>query len=242
MAQKSQPLATVVPVRQDLSLADPKDPRSIINLVPSAVKEALDHHLFEKEELFNTDERELYKYLRANNYQPSPTDNRLRLKFWMEYDRVQERGEGQMQMVNVLAGICSREFFYKTYIKNPQKMAWMLCPPAGYQIKTLEALEFGIDQLRDILDIPHIGSGGKVDVKLAELKAKIVGMLDTRVKGAIVQKSMNLNVNTSNDEVAKVATAETMVDLQRQLKDLERRNRQAQNLPLVEVMPAEKKK
>lgn len=224
---------------RELSITDAENSRSIVRLVPPAVSQLFQDHIFTHEEFFNLDEKELYKRLRDTNAQPSPTDNRLRLKFWMEYDRVQDRQESQINITNVVAGICSREFFYKNYLKNPYKCAWLLCPPAGYMVKAEEALEFSLEQLRDLLEQPHIGAGGKVDTKLGELKVKIFAMLDARVKGAVVQKNLNLNVSTSNDSVAKAAVASTTDDMRRQLKELERRNRVAANLPLDNEMRVE---
>jgi hypothetical protein len=112
-------------------------------------------------------------------------------------------------------------------------MAWLLTVPTGYIIKAEESLEFGLEQLRDILEVPHM-RGMVVDTKLGELKLKIVAMLDTRVKGAPITKTMNLHANVSTEAVQKIATASTEADLMRQLKELERMNRKAQNLPLTE--------
>lgn len=230
------PASNVPPVAQEISLLEESNERSVVNLVPPTVGKAIRDHVFEREELFNIDEKELYKILRNDSKSPSPTDNRLRLKFWDEYDRVQAHGCNSMNMSNVLSGICSREFFYHNYLQRVEKVAWLLCPPTGYMVKAEEALEFGIEQLRDLLEQPHV-LGGKVDTKLGELKAKIVMMLDTRVKGAVIQKTMNLNVNTSNQGVARAAAAGTAEDLMKQLKELDRKNRQAQNLPMAD--PAE---
>lgn len=216
--------------RTEISLADLKDPRSILNLVPQAVADAISEVLFEHPDLFEVDEHELYKKLGSHGRQPNPTDNRLRLKFWDEYDRVQASGAAKMNMVSVLSGICSREMFYKKYLKQPTKLAWLVCPPTGYMIKAEEALEFGIEQLRELLDFPNTYHG-KVDTKLGELKLKIVAMLDMRVKGAVIQKSMNLHASVSNQAVAKAAEAATEEDLMRQLEELEKKNRKAQNLP-----------
>lgn len=215
----------------EISIFEKDNARAVVNLVPSVVKDSIEQWAFERDELFGLDEKDLYTKLKADNKQPSPTDNRLRLKFWNEYDRVQAQDLKMMNMVNVLSGICSREMFYSHYLKSPQKVAWLLTPPAGYMVKAEEALEFGLEQLRDLLDQPHVVNG-KVDTKLGELKTKIVMMLDTRVKGAVIQKSMNLNLNTSNEKVMQAATAATAEDLMRQLKDLERKNRRAQNIPL----------
>lgn len=215
-----------------VSLLDKANTRSVVNIVPGRVRTAIEEAYFECEELFKMDERDLFKHLRSLEKTPSPTDNRLRLKFWVEYDRVQASGEAKMNMTAVLASVCHQEYFFGKYLGQPHKVAWLLCPPTGYMVKAEEALEFGLEQLRDILEQPHIVAG-KVDTKLGELKAKIVGMLDTRVKGAPIQKNLNLNVSTSNEAVAKAAAAETMETLDRRLKELQNRERASRNLPLA---------
>lgn len=207
------------------------DDRAVINLVPPAVGAALLEAGKARPDLFQRDERDLYKQLRGDNKQPTATDNRIRLRFWDEYDRAQ--GEvGKMNMSGVFAGVCTREYFYGRYLQNPEKVAWMACPPASYEVKMEEALAFGIEQLRDILDLPVVSPyNGKYDVKLGELKAKIVAMLDVRVKGATIQRvenrNMNLNISTSDAGVAKKAMMGTMADVEKRIKELEKRDRSA---------------
>lgn len=227
----SPPALATLPATE-ISVSDEQNPRSVVNLVPPSVSERLKQHVFEHPELFDKDEHTLHKYLRAQERTPSPLDNRLRLKWWMEYDRVQARGEAQMNMVNVLAGLCSRELFYGHYLKNPNKCAWLLCPPTGYMVKAEEALEFGLEQLRDILDLPHVNYG-KVDTKLADLKLKIVALLDTRVQGAIVQKNVNVNLGAQAKGIDNATAAATMEDIKKQLTELRRRDKQSRNLPLA---------
>jgi hypothetical protein len=206
------------------------DAQSVINLVPTQVAAALLDAAAKEPDLFGQEERELRKKLRSDKQEPNATDNRLRLKFWNEYDRVQSDG-GNMQMTNVYSGVCSKQFFYERYLTTPAKLAWLMTPPANYVAMAEEALHFGIEQLRDILEMPAFDAKGRPDIKLGELKAKIVAMLDQRVKGAVIQKNMNLNVTTNDPKVAKAVVGETMEDLQRRMKELEARERRALNLP-----------
>lgn len=198
-------------------------------MVPTAIATALEEHMFTNPEYFDLDERELWRKLRDDSKTPTPTDNRLRLKFWVEYDRAMAHG-GRFTIGNVLASLCTGEYFYKKYLSHPGKVAWLVTPPAGYLVKAEEALEFGLEQLRDLLDQPHV-SFGKVDTKLGELKAKIVMMLDARVKGAVVQRSMNMNINTSTNTVNKELTGASMEELEKRLKELDARERRARNVP-----------
>lgn len=207
-------------------------PQSLSALAPAALVHAIEKHRAASPDYFNKDEATLYKYLRSQEETPSPTDNRLRLKFWIEFERAQEHG-GKMSLASIVNGVCYADYFTRKFLEFPSKVAWLVCPPAGYALKTEEALEFGIEQLRDILSIPHLSTTGRFDDKLAGMKLKIVMMLDQRVKGALVQKTLALNVHTSNKDVARAVTAQNMEELQKQLKELERRNRAAKNLPLT---------
>lgn len=206
---------------------------SIKFFIPEVLGRALDDAMFLRPELFGLDETALWKKLKLVSSKPTPTDNRLRLKFWMEFDRCQVEGEKAMNMAAICAGICSRTYFYNDYVKFPEKMAWLLCPPAGYIAKTEEALEFGIEQLRDILDQDHVWSSGKLDHRLIGLKIRIVEMLDIRVKGAVVQKTMNMNVNAKalGPEIQELSEAE----LDKRLKELKRRELASRNMPAITV-------
>jgi hypothetical protein len=224
--------------QQAITLFDDNEPRSLVRLVSREVREAMINAATSNPEFFDKDERDLYKHLHFNNFQPSATDNRLRLKFWTEYDRVMATNALKMCMTSVVAGICSREYFYSVYLKRPSKLAWLLCPPTGYMVKAEEALEFGLEQLRDILEQPHtkkvmtkFGEQTVIDSKLGALKAHIVQMLDIRVKGAVPVRTLNLHANVSQDTITRTTTTATMEELEKQLKSLRDRERMSRNLP-----------
>ena len=210
----------------------------MVNIVPPVVSESLLESTQKREDLFCLDERTLFKMLRKEECTPTATDNRIRLAFWMEYDRAQAHNKS-MTMVAVFAGVCSADYFYRRYLKHPEKVAWMMCQPSSYQVIAEEALAFGLEQLREILSLSVVLPNGRADVKLGELQAKIVAMLDTRVKGTITQrletKNMSLNISTSDTAVAKAAMAGTMDDIDQRLKELELRERRAYHLPVEEM-------
>jgi len=217
-------------------LWDDSDPRSVVNLVPAKVRERMQEALFEEGALFEMSEHELFRALKERSttglsYTPNPTDNRLRLKFWMEYDYCQAYQLSRIDISRVIAGICTQEYFYKKYLQSPTKVAWFLCPPVNYETKAREALEFSLEQMRDILAIPHITDGGRVDTKLGELKAKIHAMLDIRVKGAPIQKSVvaNLTGKAAAQAVAAAGVGETMADIQKKLEAARKRELELTN-------------
>lgn len=215
---------------QEISRIDESNQDSVINMVPPGVAEKILAHALECKELFEMDEHTLSKYLRDTGRHPTVTDYRLRMKFWMEYDSVMDAGKKLMRMEHVVAGVCHKSYFYGQYLSNKYKCAWLLCPPATYQVKAQEALAFGLEQLRDILEQPHTLANGKTDARLGELKAKIVAMLDVRVNGAVVQKTLSLNVNSTPGQLKKEREGASMEDLQRELKELEQRERHVDRL------------
>jgi len=137
-----------------------------------------------------------------------------------------------MDMTAIFAGVCTKNYFYNKYIKNPTKIAWLLNPPTGYITKMEEMLSFGIEQFRDILDLPHLemDSQGEIipstiNTKLLGIKAKIVAMVQERVQGAVVQKSVNLSFNTGAGAVGKTTQAITMEEMDKRLAALDKRDK-----------------
>lgn len=219
-------------------LWNPENPRSVVNMVPDSLRNKFDDAYKKHPDLFGLDEKSLHKKLRSNEETPSPTDNRIRLKFWYEYDTAQVANR-KMNMSAVLAGVCSRQFFEDHYVKHPGKVAWLLTPPASYGTIAEEALAFGMEQLRDMLEIPHVDSHGKPNTKMMEIKAKIVMMLDLRVKGGITQrieqKNLGLTIHTTDKAIANLAQQGSMEQIDKRIKELEARERKALNMPQAPI-------
>ncbi len=228
---------------------DTKHPRSFMALLPDRWRQGFEDARFERPELFDLDERDLYNTLRKAEQTPNAAVNTIRLKLWMEYERCQA-GEGRrIEIFKVLGEVCRTPSFEKTILARPERAAWLLCPPTAYRMKVEEALTFGLDKLRDILEMDCITveevstADGKtkkkatVNVKLGELQAKIVNMLDQRLHGAArvsveqTNRSYNLNVTASSDNVRSAVVEAVGDDLQSQIMALEARERRALNLP-----------
>lgn len=185
------------PTGRQLIFWDEQNPRSLIRLLPYELATLAKAHASSQPDLFNCDEQELIEKISSDGHKPTPTDHRLRLRFWMEFDYAQSMMLPHIDVMRVIAGLCSFEYFTQKYAQSPSRLAWLLCPTTSYLIKTEESLEFGLDQLREFLAQPNRDPlTGLVDTKLGDLKLKITMMLDARVKGAIVQRTMNLHAHT----------------------------------------------
>lgn len=206
------------------------DERALINLVPRVVEESFIQASKVRPELFNMDEQSLATRLRKEKRNPTPTDNRLRIAFWQAYDRAQAEGKMRLEIGSIFVGVCTKAYFYNEYLSRPEKVAWLVCPPASYTVMMEEALTFGLGQLRDILNTPHTLEDDKgelkIDLKLATLKAKIVAMLDVRINGAptqkIEQRNMNLNIETTDKRVQDIMTSNSMEEIEARLIELRR--------------------
>lgn len=205
---ENQPATELSQNRPEVILWDDTDNGALINLVPDKVAERMREALQKSPKYFELDEEALIKKLRDDKNTPTQTDHRLRLKFWIEYDRVKDGGHREMIMTNVIANVCSRELFYKHYLTQPGKVAWLMCPPVAY-IHKAQALYFGISQLRDLLETPHKDDRGHVNVTLGALKLKIVQHLEDRLNGATPQ-TVNVNQKTQSLSVT-VSTTDKMI-------------------------------
>ncbi len=213
MAEKSF-MPVVDGPKNEMIVRDLEHPRSVVNLVPEAVANAI---MRLPDEYVDKGEDELQLIFKERQWAPSTLDDRIRFSFWKEYDNAQTNIR-QMVMTHVYYGLCSRESFY-VMIQNKQRVAWMLCPPADYMLAAEEALTYGLEQLRDILARPHVSMVGTVDSKAAGVKLEIVKMLDARVKGAIIQTTRNLNVNMNANK--PVVQAPRIEDIDQKIKELE---------------------
>jgi hypothetical protein len=203
-------------------------PNAFINLLPHGAAVQILAAYKAKPELFGLTERQLYKLLKDKKARPDPTDNRLRLQFWQEYD-IACQTRKRMFMGRVTAGVCNENYLYEKYMSKPERVAWLTCMPATYDTFLTEALHFGMEQLRDVLELDHVLKNGKIDTKLLELKAKITFALDARKNGGIIQrveqKQMNLNISTSDKKVAQAALGGTMEDMEKRIRQLEKEER-----------------
>ena len=99
-----------------------------------------------------------------------------------------------------------------------------------------ETLAYSAEQLREILDLPIKDADGKVNLPLANLKAKIHMMIDMRLNGAptqrVEQKSLSINVNRSDTQAIGHHSAESAEQhLLNRVKALEAREREVTHVP-----------
>lgn len=182
------------------SIYDFKNPRSVINIVPLSLREAI-IRIPNRTQMMS--ETELHKYA-----EPSPTIGRLRLSFWDEYGLAQDQGR-DMQITAIIRNIISFDYWEKKILPRTEWVAFIVMPPKDYMVSMRYLHRQALKRLEEILDLPvlevAVSKSGrttqKINVSLISQIIRITQMLESRVMGAVVQKNLNLNV--SADPVEK---------------------------------------
>jgi hypothetical protein len=169
---------------KQLSFFEENNPRSLVNLVPPSVARQL-RLLNEGPDsmLLGLSEFDLWKELRTRNRLPQAVDNMLRVRFWLEYDRVQANGEDKMIMAYVLGRLIANETFYKFYIVDPRRLAWLCCPMVDYQSAMQECLSFGVMRIRQLFEDTDFNA--KDGGRKFERFIMMFRMMDERLNGAL---------------------------------------------------------
>lgn len=198
-----------VKVTHDIVMLDKNDERSLVNLVPPKVKEAILRVAEENPEYLELNERYLHKVL-----EPSDSDDKVRLSFWKEYNRAQDF-EQNMKMVNVYGLLMSNENFF-LLLRDNKRVAWMIKPPEEYMISLEASLNHGKDNLNKLMKMKLFDEQGNLKKTEANIFIKAYELLDNRVKGAVVQK---IEQKTASLHVhQKVGTTEEDAKLLEQLR------------------------
>lgn len=174
-------------------LFDKNDPRSVYNIVPQWMKDAMDAC---DPKIFLMDEQRIRQAARAD-----ARLNRIRLAFWAEYEEAQSMVRNiDFYSITNRTGISGT--FLKSYITQTQyTLAFVLCQPIEYSQFLDEALTAGLGRLREMLDLPFIDpESGQPDHKMMELVLKATAFIDLRVHGGITEKRVSVNMNQNYSE------------------------------------------
>lgn len=158
--------------------------------------------------------------------QVSRQDRRIRIQFWAEYERSCVEGR-KMNFGDVVAGagIPSWESYQARLDLSPELFAWLMQPPAAYQIQLKEASELGLRRLTDIMELPLTYKDAKGNIKVNTgvgiLILQAFKMIDQRLHGAITQKLVNVNLSGDAGEPGE-SRAVDMAKIDEKIAELER--------------------
>lgn len=196
---------------------DREDPRSLINIMPREAVWCLEKlpiaYLY-------MGEKELRQEI-----DPDVRLNQIRIAFWKEYDmaRASLTKMTVAGMQSFLDGLPS--IHVRHALQTPEKLAWILCPPASYDNMLEEALARGLGRINEILDLSLYNKDGEVDEKIATLILKAVAFIDIRKNGMPTQKTeqtiKQLNVNVNRRDIKQLGSHTRIEDLDAKIKELE---------------------
>ena len=192
---------------------DLNDPRSLYNLVPQWMRLII--HEIPKEQFF-WPENKLKENARAD-----ARLCRIRLAFWGEY----EEAQASLRSFDIF-GISKRcgisQHFIREFLSEPQHLAFVLCPPASYDIFLEEALQFGLGKLREILELPLTDPAtGAVNHKTADLVLKATAFIDMRINGGFVNKNLNLHAFKNGRDEKNFVKELSSDEIDKKIKELE---------------------
>ena len=166
----------------ELSIIDESNPRSIINLVPKKLKEAIKELYSKHPEYLEMNERDLRFLLK-----PDERTETVRLCFWEEYHRAQLKGT-RMEIRNFIDPVMAPVVFYKYWTRDLGKVAWMLTPIASHMMSLKASLDRGRDTVGKILRMEIFDQYGNIKPKEAQIFLKVYELVENRVLGSVVNK------------------------------------------------------
>lgn len=163
---------------------DEKAPRSLANLLPESLVQLVRKlHESELGYYLSLSEEKLRRQLVMVDQKPNTMDDRIRIQFWLEYDKMMSMDKlPTMDMGRVIGSVMSKESFYRYYIVKPEKLAWMLCPPKDYVELSKSVLTHSLEKINEILEFSHQRkSSGEIDLPFANWVVRVHQMLHNRV-------------------------------------------------------------
>lgn len=214
-----------------LKLLDESDPDSLINIAPDEMVEVIKATFKKYPKFFNYSER-----LLRSECEVDERDERFRLLFWDEYNCATAL-KRRMYLKHVTTSFTSNAIWYNFYAQRLDKMRFILYPPQNYNYSLRSILDKGLSKLNEIMNLPVLLPNGQADVKAITQIIKVFQLVDTRIKGAIVQKvqiqQQSLNINADAGQVSTEQLAamslEQLTAMEKKLDKIEKAEKRMLN-------------
>jgi len=146
-------------------------------------------------------EAEIVRETWPEHNSPDDVCARLRIALWDEYDRCFRFKLGALDFERCLRGICTIGYFRSRILSDFGKLAFLCTAPPVYENQVRLLHQKGLSELQKILALPNEYPDGTADSKIADVKRRIYESLDMRLKGAVIQRidQRNINVNIDGD-------------------------------------------
>lgn len=167
-------------------------------------------------ELLALDERAL-----RNRVRPTPTDYSLRVSFWREFDDAILKSR-KIKALNVYKGICSEQYWNQKFLRNANKVAWIMKPLQSYEKEIEAVLARATQRLWEVVEMDITdGKPGKqkrICPRRASVLLEAIKMVENRAKGMAVQRQMTKVETTAVKQEQPIAIVDNLDD---HIKELE---------------------
>jgi hypothetical protein len=174
--------------RKEMALFDIKSKRSLVNLMPPLVVHEMKMlWAGENQGLLTMQDYALITHMGRRGCPPEPLDLLLRARFWWEFHRCQDQDDRNphMTMAHVLGRDIAKEVFYGHYIKNPYKLALLLCPPSDYAAALNLGLASSTAKLLEVVDkLKMFSADGEIKPAAADRLMRINEFFHKRLVAA----------------------------------------------------------
>lgn len=142
---------------------------------------------------------------------------RVRIALWQEFESAHLNNR-TIRSKQLYAGVCSENTFY-ALINNPIRLAFILTAPSDYVVTLKEAHDAGLNKLRELFQARVVDEEGYMNPKVAEILIKAFAILDSRLKGAVVQRvdQRVLTANVPPTGVAAIGLPKDMEKLEEEI-------------------------
>lgn len=215
------------------SIFNHDNPTSLINVCPKTMVNVLGEIEKAMPRMLLWSESELRKKCDVDE-----RDERLRLQFWDEYNLATAQNR-RMTLHGFIDGVTTHEIFVKFYLKRRMKMIWIITPPRNYATAMKNILDHGLTRMMEIMRLPIIDpQTQQPNLKVISQIVKTFQIVDLRVKGAIIQRVQQSNVNF-NADVSEAAAAQLADMSLEQLEQLEQKLDKVERLEakMVNALP-----
>jgi len=196
---------------------DQSNPRSLINLMHPELRDAI---LALNPEELQRDESYYRKNFEKDFF--SVSDWRMRTNFWYEYVNAQAANRN-FRPWSIWSGVSTKPVFDARFLKEPKRLAFLICPVADMTVALREAMQQGTNQLRELVTAKIIRPDGTMDARAAKVALDALIFLDAKLNGGIVQhhkvEQTSLNVNTSPEQLA--TSQKSSEQIRARIKELE---------------------
>lgn len=129
-------------------------------------------------------------------YTPNMNDQLLRQSLWQEYFRCVSNPKNKFMMARIYKGIVGPDVFFNKIMNRPERLAYILLPPAGYKIMMANLMDLTMKRFYEILSMPI--DINNVNPAVLNAVVKIGSLVKDSLYGAAVQRNVNINTDIAN--------------------------------------------